>query len=393
MFRSKRPKFQSPTPNPRIRRSSIPTSEHQSVLGPAATSSIVSQETEANEIAKKSVANQMPAKPFCACGGGCPKCAHVSPPVANTGRDTHAGMPLPQNLKTYFEARLQHPLDQVRIHGGSEATEAANAENAKAFTQGNDISFAPGRFQPHSLAGKRLLAHELVHVRQQAQAGRAWVQREQAETRPRRTADTARTAAEAALDQAINRLNEAIQRTGRGEEMPEDVRAALAQFFPGEDQTFLPLLLERITAIRGLVPRVRIRPVFRPVDASIDPDGADINAMLRARRIPISPLPVSSTPSYLVVFRHFYREADLAATRLIHECFHLYFPSFIRHSETNRGHEAPRANAFAYQGFVSRLGGLRMIRPLELFPAPEGEQPPAPAGQPVEHPVERPAEP
>jgi hypothetical protein len=53
----------------------------------------------------------------------------------------------------------------ARIH--ADAPEAG-ALRAKAFTMGRDIFFAPGRFQPDTTEGLRLLLHELAHVAQQA---------------------------------------------------------------------------------------------------------------------------------------------------------------------------------------------------------------------------------
>ncbi len=40
---------------------------------------------------------------------------------------------------------------------------------AVAFTQGSDVHFSPGSWQPHSAAGQALLGHELAHVVQQRQ--------------------------------------------------------------------------------------------------------------------------------------------------------------------------------------------------------------------------------
>jgi hypothetical protein len=59
----------------------------------------------------------------------------------------------------------------VRIHTGEAAVRAAAALGAAAFTIGPDVYFGAGRFDPASDAGRRLLAHELVHVGQQP-AGR-----------------------------------------------------------------------------------------------------------------------------------------------------------------------------------------------------------------------------
>ncbi|HWM24561.1 MAG TPA: DUF4157 domain-containing protein [Chthoniobacterales bacterium] len=52
----------------------------------------------------------------------------------------------------------------VRIHTGTSASESARAVNARAYTVGNHIVFAQGRFDPSHPAGRRLLTHELAHV-------------------------------------------------------------------------------------------------------------------------------------------------------------------------------------------------------------------------------------
>jgi Domain of unknown function (DUF4157) len=59
------------------------------------------------------------------------------------------------------------PFSNVRIHINSEAGRSAQAVSAHAYTVGNHIVFAPGKYSPQTLSGKRLLAHELTHVVQQ----------------------------------------------------------------------------------------------------------------------------------------------------------------------------------------------------------------------------------
>jgi hypothetical protein len=54
------------------------------------------------------------------------------------------------------------------VHTGGQAAGAARALGARAFTYGSDIAFAPGQLSPSSGEGRRLLAHELVHVVQQS---------------------------------------------------------------------------------------------------------------------------------------------------------------------------------------------------------------------------------
>ena len=90
----------------------------------------------------------------------------VAPPGL-TGR----GSPLPRAVRDDFEQRFARPLDHVRIHTGGEAAVAARSLAARAFTVGSDIVFGRGEFAPDTGDGRRLLAHELTHVIQQASAG------------------------------------------------------------------------------------------------------------------------------------------------------------------------------------------------------------------------------
>jgi hypothetical protein len=81
--------------------------------------------------------------------------------------EVSGGRPLTQAARGYFEPRLGLDLSHVRLHTGPRAAEAARAVNARAFTAGPHIVFGAGRYAPGTLAGNRLLAHELVHVAQQ----------------------------------------------------------------------------------------------------------------------------------------------------------------------------------------------------------------------------------
>jgi hypothetical protein len=53
----------------------------------------------------------------------------------------------------------------VRMHEGPQVTDMG----AAAYTQGADIHFAPGQYQPGSQGGQELIGHELAHVVQQSQ--------------------------------------------------------------------------------------------------------------------------------------------------------------------------------------------------------------------------------
>ncbi|NIM18404.1 MAG: DUF4157 domain-containing protein [Candidatus Aminicenantes bacterium] len=77
------------------------------------------------------------------------------------------GQPLPGSTRTFFEPRFGADFSQVRAHTDSGAVKLAHSVNARAFTRGNDIVFDSGQYAPSTMAGRRLLAHELVHVIQQ----------------------------------------------------------------------------------------------------------------------------------------------------------------------------------------------------------------------------------
>jgi outer membrane protein OmpA-like peptidoglycan-associated protein len=70
-----------------------------------------------------------------------------------------------------MEPRLQHDFSHVRVHANPQAAESAAAVNALAYTVGHDVVFGAGQYAPHSKTGRRLIAHELTHVVQQARGG------------------------------------------------------------------------------------------------------------------------------------------------------------------------------------------------------------------------------
>jgi hypothetical protein len=66
-----------------------------------------------------------------------------------------------------MESRFGYDFTNVRIHTNDRAARSAQYMTAVAYTLGNDIVFGKGRYQPNTLEGRRLLAHELTHVVQQ----------------------------------------------------------------------------------------------------------------------------------------------------------------------------------------------------------------------------------
>jgi hypothetical protein len=97
----------------------------------------------------------------------------VAAPAAVTRASTIAGaissgsQYLPPALSYHFGSRMGHEFGDTKIHTGSAAAQSAKAIHARAYTLGNHIVFAEGQYQPDTYEGKKLLAHELVHVVQQ----------------------------------------------------------------------------------------------------------------------------------------------------------------------------------------------------------------------------------
>ncbi len=74
-----------------------------------------------------------------------------------------AGKPLPNAIQAKMEALFGVDFSDVRIHVGRHVANLG----AVAFTHGNNVHFAPGKYDPMSIQGQKLLAHELTHVVQQ----------------------------------------------------------------------------------------------------------------------------------------------------------------------------------------------------------------------------------
>src|SRR3954447_3756592 len=81
-----------------------------------------------------------------------------------TGVLRSRGRQLDDSVRSDFERRLDHDLAGVRVHTGPRAAESARMVDAMAYTSGQDIVFASGRYAPQTSDGRRLLAHELAHV-------------------------------------------------------------------------------------------------------------------------------------------------------------------------------------------------------------------------------------
>lgn len=74
--------------------------------------------------------------------------------------------PLPESVQARMEQTLGEDFSSVKIN--QQSSEAAQM-GALAYTNGENVHFAPGMYNPHTASGQELIGHELTHVKQQRQ--------------------------------------------------------------------------------------------------------------------------------------------------------------------------------------------------------------------------------
>jgi len=182
-----------------------------------------------------------------------------------------AGRPLELATRSFFESRLGADFSGVRVHADSTAARSAESLNARAYAVGRDIVFAEGRYAPSTHDGRRLLAHELTHVLQQA-SGRV-----PAHPRVRPAGDSFEREAESVAErvdagaagavpaaEAGRPATAAVQRQAEGEETQEPTKtddeelyrpAGEAEAREAEGQEEQPVQLSRESATPGVIQR------------------------------------------------------------------------------------------------------------------------------------------
>lgn len=88
-----------------------------------------------------------------------------------------SGAALSRNTLDFFESSFGYGFENVRVHNGPMAAASAAAVQAKAYTIGTDIVFGANEYQPGTVEGRHLLAHELAHVVQQNSGAGPMIQR------------------------------------------------------------------------------------------------------------------------------------------------------------------------------------------------------------------------
>ncbi len=81
------------------------------------------------------------------------------------------GQPLSEPTRAFFEPRFGQDFSQVRVHAGGNAAWLNRVLGARALTVGKDVFVGAGEYNPHTIEGKKLFAHELTHTIQQNATG------------------------------------------------------------------------------------------------------------------------------------------------------------------------------------------------------------------------------
>jgi len=311
------------------------------------------EEDEEEMVQRKAIANQVASL------DQTQKSSEVPPLVHETLNSP--GQSLDPKASTFMESRFGYDFSQVRVHTDAKAADSAKAVHALAYTVGQNIVFGEGQYEPQTQTGLKVLAHELSHVLQQRGLRSKLLQRQQPPA-PAQPLDPAvaqaRADASYALSRTAERVEHAINTRDNNLPVPHDVDEALTRFFPGTSHGDLEELLARIKPMVDWIQKIPVRPII-PVSMSpiIFPPGTP-HAAEHGMAINIMPAiaiaaPDLPPPNYIGLYPAWYADQALQATRLLHEAYHFSYP-------TIRGHDPnqPWTNPFAYQRFVSIVGGL-----------------------------------
>lgn len=181
-----------------------------------------------------------------------------------------------------------------------------------------------------------------------------------------REVEEARTKAINALNTAYLRVRNVLNNWSSSLAEPE-VRAALANFFPGQkNQTkkFLNLLNRRIVIAKRCISDIPVIEL-RYINSHTNRLPAIIKAAF-VTKIPATAYP-HPRPNSIVLLPNWYEEPDYRPTILIHEAFHVCFLFVRGHKKATRKSNSAisRKNAYCYQAFVSELAGIP-IKPFAI---------------------------
>lgn len=93
--------------------------------------------------------------------------AHATQSPMSVMQRLGKGNTIDSTTRSKMENAFGSSFSDVEIHTDSQASLLSNNMNSRAFAVGNHIAFGNGEYQPGTLIGDALMAHELAHVVQQ----------------------------------------------------------------------------------------------------------------------------------------------------------------------------------------------------------------------------------
>src|SRR5262249_16462798 len=131
---------------PQVNRKCAECQEEKRQEKSAATDDVISRD--------RSVGDEVPHSP-----GGSMSTLDPGPTFeAGLAAARSAGARVDPSIRSFMELRFGLDFSQVRIHADTRAAALASSIHAEAFTLGQDIFFALGRYDPASQGGRELLA-------------------------------------------------------------------------------------------------------------------------------------------------------------------------------------------------------------------------------------------
>ncbi len=298
---------------------------------------------------------------------------------ANINAVRGGGTLLPESVRSYFEPRFGYDFRQVRVHTDTRAVESTRAVNARAFTFGRNIVFGASEYSPETARGKRLVAHELTHVVQQARGivpdRRISHSQEHIQRLVRRSRVTcpapgggirnpysADRRASKLLEKAISRINSAMSNrlTNPADADVVAVGNALRRAFrlnPARNSTWtlgpprvrLPIILRRLEIVKNYIDSVvfRFNCFANGVLSSIPPCASNTcTPTNEAQSCPSNSTDMILCPLFWT------RNRNQQGRIIAHEVFHITF-GFI-----NDWGQPDVHNAHCYAQFIALLNGF-----------------------------------
>jgi hypothetical protein len=259
------------------------------------------------------------------------------------------GQPLDHETRSYFERALGTGLGSVRVHAGPRDAQAARDAGARAYAVGEHVVFGAGEYAPQTARGRRLLAHELVHVLQARRHRMADVVSRQAVP----AADVSMTPDFAArLEPAeLVRLTQALQ-----------TRAAAPATAGDEPEVQRNLAVLEAEAVNRMLARTHWQPPAQAepfLSASVGRDGVLADYRARARALLVWRLEAVAQWIDIVV------RAKIAGQS----------PGGREKAAADLRAAAKTANALAYQVWRAKIVVDDYARMAELIPDGELERP------------------